>query len=68
MSLPEVLFILREDRRRESTKALLALQTEAQESVSTDDLSSVFSGWGVSVNRIVDMPMAFEWPMPASVF
>lgn len=29
MSLPEVLLILREDHRRESTKALLALQTEA---------------------------------------
>lgn len=29
MSLPEVLLILREDHRKESTKALLALQTEA---------------------------------------
>jgi hypothetical protein len=79
MSLPEVLLILREDHRRESTKALLALQTEAlaafavwdkdagrkleqfrrilgkslepQDSVSTDDLGSVFSGWGASVRR-----------------
>lgn len=29
MSLPEVLLVLREDHRRETTKALLALQTEA---------------------------------------
>jgi len=29
MSLPEVLLVLREDHRRESTRALLALQTEA---------------------------------------
>jgi hypothetical protein len=77
MSLPEVLLLLREDHRRESTKALLALQTQAlaafavwdreagrkleqfrrslgkslapQKSGSTDELGSVFSGWGASV-------------------
>jgi hypothetical protein len=29
MSLPEVLLVLREDERREATRALMALQTEA---------------------------------------